>query len=64
MSTLRILASHLTSLFSSFDRFLSLFYPVNSILVIVYIMGSVYVQKSFFPVLLLLDPSMESHIVL
>lgn len=61
MSTLQVLASHLTSLFYAFDRFLSLLYPANSIiLIIVYIMDSVYVQKLFFPVVLLLDPSMES----
>lgn len=64
MSTLQVLASHPISLFSSFDRFLSLLYPANSIiLVIVYLMDSVYVQKPFFPVLLLLDPSMESQTV-
>jgi len=64
MSTLQVLASHLISLFYAFDRFLSHFYPANSIvLVIVYIKDSVYVQKLFFPVLLLMDASMESHTV-
>lgn len=55
------MASHLVSLFYAFDKFPSLFYSAdNIILVIVYIMDSVYVQKVVFPVLLLLDPSMES----
>lgn len=50
MSTLQVLASHLTSLFHAFDRFLTLFYPADSIIaVIVYIVESVYVQKLFFP---------------